>query len=358
MLKTDLLLDSSPFFKPNQDLFWESLAEATCWHFDNNDYIHYLFKRKGIDPQTFDFRKDIELLPFVMVNIFKHYELKSVPDEKIVLTLGSSGTSGQRSQIFLDQTSLSRVKKMAFNIHAELGLCSEQAYNYLCFTYDPRQANDLGTAFTDELLTSFTGKNEVYYTFQMKDGTFQYNENETIAKLHEFQNSTLPTRILGFPAFLYELISKHRLKLELGVDSWVQTGGGWKSKAGQQVGKKTFRELVSTSFGIPTTNIRDMFGMVEHGVPYVDDKSGRLRIPNYARVLIRDPQTLKVMKPNETGLIQFISSYLTSFPSSSLLTTDWGSVHYDEFGAYLEIKGRAGTTKNKGCALKALEMMG
>ena len=33
--------------------------------------------------------------------------------------------------------------------------------------------------------------------------------------------------------------------------------------------------------------------MVEHGIPYVDSKNGELKIPNYARVIIRDPKTMK-----------------------------------------------------------------
>lgn len=353
-MKTDELINA-PAFEKNDQLFLDSLNEAILVHQKGNEFFRFLLEKE--DFKTLTDLENLENLPFIMVNLFKFHEIISSPKEDIVLTLGSSGTSGQRSQIFLDQCSLDRVKKLAYNVHRDLGITSEKKYNYLCFTYDPAVASDVGTAFTDELLTGFTDKAEVYYTFQFDGREFKYDEEKTLEKLKEFEASPFSTRILGFPAFLYELIIKNNLKLKLGEDSWVQTGGGWKQKEDQKIEKSAFRELVSKSLGIPISNIRDLFGMVEHGVPYVDDELGRLRIPNYARVLIRDPKNLKCLKTGEVGLVQFISTYLTSFPSISLLTTDWGRVLEDERGFYLELVGRAGTTKNKGCALKALELM-
>ncbi len=353
-MKTDELINA-PAFEKNDALFLDSLNEAISVHRDGCDFFKFLLEKNNF--QKIESLDDLEKLPYTMVNLFKYHEIITGPKKNIVLTLGSSGTSGQRSQIFLDQCSLDRVKTLAYNVHRDLGITSQKKYNYLCFTYDPAVARDVGTAFTDELLTGFTDKAEVYYTFQFDGSEFQYDEEQTLAKLKEFEISEYSTRILGFPAFLYELIAKHNLKLNLGEDSWVQTGGGWKQKEDQKIEKSVFRELVANSLGIPKSNIRDLFGMVEHGVPYVDDEIGRLRIPNYARVLIRDPRTLACLKPGEVGLVQFISTYLTSFPSISLLTTDWGRILEDEKGFYLELIGRAGVSKNKGCALKALEMM-
>ena len=62
-------------------------------------------------------------------------------------------------------------------------------YNYLCFTYDPAVADDLGTAFTDELLTSFTKKDEVFYTFKDDGNGFYFDEEGTLAALKRFEKS-------------------------------------------------------------------------------------------------------------------------------------------------------------------------
>ena len=99
--------------------------------------------------------------------------------------------------------------------------------------------------------------------------------------------------------------------------------------------------------------------MVEHGIPYVDSSIGDLMIPNFSRVFIRDPHTLDVLPDGEIGLIQFMCTYNTSYPAMNILTTDWGrKVKNIKTSMYsIEITGRAGLNKNKGCALKALELM-
>ena len=224
---TDELFLSDPFdfSEKNRNLFLKSFQQNCAHHYEHNKFFKFIWERADFLPRDIKTEKDLNLVPYIMVNIFKHHELKSCPDSDIVLSLGSSGTTGQRSMIYLDQNSLEQVKHLAYAIHESLGMTDNQKYNYLCFTYDPKAANDLGTAFTDELLTSFTDRNEIYYTFQHDGTDFKFNEKETIEKLKEFEKSKYPTRILGFPAFLYQLIEKHDISFDLGHDSWVQTGG-------------------------------------------------------------------------------------------------------------------------------------
>jgi phenylacetate-coenzyme A ligase PaaK-like adenylate-forming protein len=359
------LIQSDPFdfSKKSIDLFIESFKYTANIHYKGNNFFKYLWDQDQLSIDDIKTQEDLEKAPFIMVNLFKHKSLVSCPKEEIVLTLGSSGTGGQKSLMHLNQFSLDSVKELAFNIHKSLGMTSAKKYNYLCFTYDPKVANDLGTAFTDELLTSFTGIEDVFYAIQFdeKINDFKLNEKETIQKLIEYSNSSYPTRILGFPAFLYKIIKENNIKLNFCKDSWIQTGGGWKGQADKEIPKKEFKEFMFDRLNIPIINNRDLFGMVEHGIPYVDCDNGRLRVPNFARIFIRDPKTLKVLPIGETGLIQFMCTYNTSYPSMNILSTDWGRLQKetDDLGGYsLEIIGRAGIDKHKGCALKALEIIG
>ncbi len=358
----DLLLKSDPFefSEKTSSLFINSFQETALAHYNGNAFFKHLWDRAGIHPNDIKTEGDIINSPYIMVNMFKEHEMMSVPPSQIALTLGSSGTSGQRSLQHLDKGSLDRVKDLAFTIHQELGMTSEKKYNYLCFTYDPKVADDLGTAFTDELLTSFTGINEVYYAIQFNEtkNDFELNEEGVVKKLSEFASNGHSTRILGFPAFLYKIVKKYNIELSLGPDSWIQTGGGWKNHSDEILTKTEFRYIMSKSLGLPAENIRDLFGMVEHGIPYVDCQKGYMRIPNYARIIIRDPITLAPVTDGEYGLIQFICTYNTSYPSMNLLSTDYGRVvSIDDGAKILEIKGRAGVQKHKGCALKANEML-
>lgn len=361
-MKLDLKLPNTSAFQTseNDKAFFKDLNTILVHHYQHNEYIRFTFDKEGFDPErgvwTDEELKDI---PYTHVNLFKYHHFQSCDSDLLALRLTSSGTNGQKSQMLLDQDSLDRVKKMAYNVYDGLGIVDEKKYNYLCFTYDPKVANDLGTAFTDELLTSFTQKDQVFYTFIHNGEDFVFDKEKTVSKLKEFEKSPYPTRILGFPAFLYQIINEYKLELDLGSDSWLLTGGGWKENADKEIEKKVFKELVEEKLGIPVAHTRDLFGMVEHGVPYVECANSRFRIPNYSRVLVRDPQTLEVLPYGESGLLQFVCCYNSSYPSFNYLSTDIGMKleHRDGLGDELVLLGRAGISKHAGCALKALELM-
>lgn len=357
------LLKSNPFdFSPEaKKLFLASFKENALHHYEKHEFTRKLWDHLGFNPSKIQTEEDLLNVPGTMVHLYKEHEFCSANKEDLVLTLTSSGTGGQKSQQFLDQLSLDNVKELALTIHKALGMASEKDYNYLCFTYDPKVANDLGTAFTDELLTNFTGKKEVYYAIQWDETKkdFTLNESGVLETLKRFEVSGIPTRILGFPALLFEMIEKYDIQVNLGKDSWLQTGGGWKGKADKEIPKKEFRKFIEKRLGIPEQNQRDLFGMVEHGIPYVDCAEGNLHIPNFSRVFVRSPHDLSLKKKGERGLLHFLCSYNFSYPAPSLLTTDYGRVEECSCGKgdILILEGRAGVTKHKGCALKALELV-
>ncbi len=361
---TNLLLKSDPFdFSPEaQALFRESFKEMALHHYKAHPFFKRVFDDAGLQPSQIHSEDDMSHVPPIMVHLFKEKEFISVPEKDIVLTLTSSGTGGQKSQQRLDQMSLDNVKLLAYKIHERLGLTGQENVNYLCFTYDPKVASDLGTAFTDELLTSFTGRNEVYYAIQWNKikNDFELNSDGVVETLKRFEKEGKPVRILGFPAFLYKILKDYKIKLKLPPLSWVQTGGGWKNLANEEIPKHEFRRFIFDSLGIPEENCRDLFGMVEHGIPYVDCTLGNMHIPNYARVYVRSPYDLSILPEGETGLLHFICSYNHSYPCISILSTDYGSVRKCSCGLdgqILELKGRAGVSKHKGCAMKASELL-
>jgi len=362
-IATEELFRTNPFSftEENKSLFLKSLKENLIHHYQQHEFTRKWWDLNKFSPHNLFSEDDLKKIPATMVHLFKEHEFKSCEESEIVLTLTSSGTGGQKSKQFLDAYSLQNVKKLALKIHDELGITSQKKYNYLCFTYDPQIASDLGTAFTDELLTNFTQKNEVYYAIQWNDSLqdFELNEDGVIETLKKFASSEFSTRILGFPALLFELLEKYPLTLDLGKDSWIQIGGGWKGKSDKEIPKKKFKEMIKSRLGIPVENQRDLFGMVEHGIPYVDCKNGNLHIPNYARVFIRSPQDLSILPFGEKGLLHFLCSYNFSYPASSLLTSDYGRLGKCDCGLegdVLILEGRAGVSKHKGCAIKALEI--
>ncbi len=340
------------------------MREALAWHRAKCPEFAGFLHAKGLTEDASPVPEDI---PPLLVTIFKEHRLISIPDSKIKIELTSSGTGGQRSAIVLDKRSYDRILRVVDAIFGSLGLVNrEETADYLCFTYDPRVAKNVGTAFSDKILTGLTRRGTVFYAIRWNEatGTFEFDLGMTVRRLLTFAGRGRAVRILGFPAYLWQVcdeLESRGKRLTLGERSFVITGGGWKIHKDREVTKDLFKKRVSEVLGLPERNIRDSFGMVEHGIPYVDCEHGRLHVPVFARAQVVDPETLKPLPDGEPGLLHLMTPYLSSYPSISLLTTDRARLAGDcpcgRSGKTLEILGRAGVAKHKGCAISALDLL-
>ncbi len=349
----------------SEKLFNAAMNEALRWHAARCPEFKAFLASCGIA----DFRQEYlpEQIPPLLVTIFKEFRLISVPEKQVKIELTSSGTGGRRSAIVLDNRSYRRIWKVVGSIFASLGLVDRgRKVNYLCFTYDPKVAGSVGTAFSDKMLTGLTGRRSVFYAIRWNKNAndFEFDLDATVKKLIEFSRRPEPVRILGFPAYLWQVcnrLEEKGLTLNLGKDSYIITGGGWKMHKDQEVTKDFFKDRIERVLGMPRENLRDLFGMVEHGIPYVDCEAGRLHVPVFARALAVDPETLQPVKDGEEGLLYLMTPYLSSYPSIALLTTDKavieGNCPCGRSGKTFRITGRAGLAKHKGCAITALDLL-
>jgi len=347
--------------------FLRAMQEAFAHHYLGSPSFQALCAEQNFFPWNLHSEEQLPRIPYFFVTALKYHQVRTVPEDQIVLTLKSSGTSGQTSAISLDRTSLRRIKRVVSHIYDDLGMVNSRKTNYLCFTYDPEVAKDVGTAFSDKLLTGLTRVNHVCYAIvwdeEKKD--WHLDVDRVARALERFEQSGRPFRLLGFPAHTWsvlgEIVERRGGKnFAFGPHSYVITGGGWKNFDSQEIDKRVFREQVGRWLGIPTRQVRDLYGMVEHGVPYCECERFNMHVPIYSRIVVRDPLTLEVLAPGEPGLLQFLTPYHHSFPAVSLLTTDRG-VLYPECRCgrktpVLKLLGRAGVTKHKGCAIAALKV--
>ncbi len=365
----DKFIDRNPFSYSVEDkkAFLEAMKEAFRIQLKSSSFLRAYFTTHSFDIEKVNDYSKAEF-PFISVNALKERDLAFLKKEEMVLELKSSGTSGQISRMQLDMGSLLRVRRMAWNVFDALGLCDmDREYDYICLTYDPNVAKDVGTAWTDKLLTSFTKAGEVFYAFKWSEvkKEFYFDIEASIEKLRDCEISQKSLRLIGFPAFVLKLTEEYKKRFgsypKINPVSFVITGGGWKTLANEAIDKKIYRKILADNLGISQENVRDLFGMVEHGVPYVDCKFGNFHIPIYGKVIPRHPISLKPMPFGEVGLLQFMTPYLTSYPSLSLLSSDWGSIEEKcpcgLKGPVLVVKGRAGVKKLKGCAVSASQML-
>lgn len=370
MLAIDRLLslpdvyDASP---EADEIFLEAMRDTVRWHHERSEAYRNLCALRGFDPESWS---DVAEVPHVFVNAFKAHELLSVPRDEVVLNLTSSGTTGQKSQIFFDRVSLDRALGMVERVFDAIGFVNrEEEVNYLLFAYDPEEAKNVGTAYTEDNLTTYTKRRKMFHALRWSPETrsFELKLEEAYRKLREYADEHAsggyPTRILGFPAFLNRMVDHHNRiaapDFDLGPRSFVHTGGGWKASEHEAIDKAEFRAKVSKAFGIPEANMRDGYGLVEHAVPYIECEAHRFHVCTFARALARDVVTLDPLPDGEFGFLELITPYIRSMPAHALLTSDLAAVHGDcECGRkakWVELRGRAGVKKNKGCAITAVE---
>ncbi len=366
---TDRLLAQRSAFSAGrrQDgFFLEAMQENFAHHFLGCPLYRARCLQVGVVPGDLRTVADLPRIPYLFVTVFKRNTLITGDPAKVRLSLTSSGTRGERSAIHLDARSLRRIRRIVHNIYRDLKMTSREVTNYLAFTYDPAVAKDLGTAFSDELLTRLTRVGEVHYAIRPDGaGGWHLDREACFEALERFEREGSAFRMLGFPAHAWEVLQAYERErgrtLRFPNRSYVLTGGGWKTLGDREIPKPLFRAEVSRILGIPENHIRDLYGMVEHGVPYTECEAGRMHVPIHSRVLVRDPGTLTLLPPGETGLFHFLTPYLSSFPALSLLNTDLGHLERDcpcgREAPVLVLEGRGGVTRHKGCALAALDIL-
>lgn len=361
----------SPFdFKgPWKTDFIEAMIEITLWHESHSDFYRKLIGNSGLKLSSIKSLTDLDKIPFIPANFFKMHEILSVPRSKSLMHFTSSGTTGQKSQIFFDDWSFRCGQRMVDSVFGYFDFITpEQKTNYLLYSYETESDSKLGTAYTDNYLCKYAPVKSAFSALRLNGaGSHDFDVFGCIERLQQYEAEGAPVRIFGFPAFLYFTLMRmknlRRKKLKLSHDSLVFLGGGWKGHAGSAVSKETLYSLITELLDIPSHRIRDSFGAVEHPIPYGECENHNFHIPVWSRVIIRDVKTLKPCAPGQAGLLQFLTPFITSMPMHSVMMGDLASFYEADDcncgiqSPFFKIHGRAGTSKNKSCAITAAELL-
>lgn len=352
----------------SSEIFLDAMGECVKHHMENSEFFRKCMENAHLAPEDIKTEEDLIKIPFIHANFFKKYEVLSIDRSDVYEHVTSSGTTGQKSQMFFDKDSFDFGNAMIKNEFRYYGFLSEELTNYILFTYEPANiSKDLGTAKTDLGLLSYAPVNDTFFALRYNGQDHDFDVYGTIAALEEYERQGLPVRIFGFPSFLYFTVRQmkqtgHR-PLKLNKRSMTLLGGGWKGYADQQIRKQELYDLVEEMLGIPEENCRDGYGSTEHSVPYFECPRHHFHIPVYSRMLIRDVKTLEPLPYGQAGFANFITPHLLSVPAVSVLMGDMAVLHpAEECGCgirspFMEILGRAGTSKSKSCAITASELL-
>ncbi len=300
--------------------------------------------------------KSYNEIPFLPVRLFKEADLKSVPDEEIVKTMTSSGTTGQAvSRIFLDKTTASNQQKAMVKIVSDFtgsGRMPMIIIDCPSVVKDRKMFSARGAGI---LGFSMFGSKKIYAL----DDDMKLDVSGVNAFINENKGKTI--LLFGFTFMIWEHFYKELVRLkEEGIkidlsDGILIHGGGWKKLISEAVDRNEFHERLNDICGL--SRIHDYYGMVEQtGCIYMECEYGHLHASIFSDVLIRNPRDFSECAVGEKGLMQVVSTIPESYPGHSLLTEDEGVLLGEDDcpcgrkGKYFKILGRIKNAELRGCS--------
>jgi len=347
-------------------LFVQAIKDSVEHHRKNCPFYSSLLQSDGFDPEYIQTAEDCAKIPVIPASFFKYHEVTSVPSKEIEVHATSSGTQGQKSQMFFDERSISAGIRMVTRVMRHHGLVSLVPTNYIMLGYEPSEGNEMGAVKTAMGVTRFAPAKERAFALKATAKGYEVDKFGLLNALKRYARQGLPVRFVGFPAYLYfflDTLREEGIRFKLNKRSKVLLGGGWKQFNELMIKKETLYSMAEALLGIPSENIRDFYSAVEHSVAYAECRNHRLHVPVYSRVFIRDARTLKPLGFGEPGILSFVTPLVTSAPLTSIMMGDI-AVLYDgkDCGCgiktpYFEVLGRSGAGKMRNCAIAASEYM-
>ncbi|MDY6986710.1 MAG: acyl-protein synthetase [Thermodesulfobacteriota bacterium] len=347
------LMDKSPFSLPQREksnLYARGLSELTRHH-----YEHCPSYRKIVDSFGYDVHVEhqVEEVPFIPVRLFKHHDLFSSDQSKIVKTMTSSGTTGQKvSRIFLDKiTAANQIKVLVRITSSFIGskrvpmlVIDSPAVIGDRTTFSARGAGILGFALLGYDLT-YALDEDMHLDFQTVEAFFKKHKDKDIL-------------IFGFTYMIWEYFYKHlnQSQMTLPMENAILLhGGGWKNLFREAVDAPEFKHCLEKVCGIK--RIYNYYGMVEQtGSIFMECEYNHLHSSVFSDVIVRRHTDFSVCDFKEPGLVQLVSLLPFSYPGHSILSEDIGEVEGQDdcpcgrLGKYFKIHGRVERSELRGCS--------
>lgn len=290
-------------------------------------------------------------LPHLPVGLFKSHLLSSVPEDEVVRTMVSSGTTGQAvSRIVLDRDTAQRQTHALASIMGHI-LGPKRL---------PMLIVDSKAAISGKGALSARGAGVLGMMNFGRKHRFVLDDDMTVDEtaVREFaeEHAGEPVLIFGFTFMIWEYL--YRPLQASGIDlggATVVHSGGWKKLIEQAVDNETYKRKLADAFGIE--RVYNFYGMVEQvGSVFLEGEDGHLYAPNFADVIVRDPLTWEEAPVGSEGVLQVVSALPSSYPGHSILTEDLGVVHgvddstVGRAGKHFSIIGRVPKAELRGCS--------
>lgn len=356
----------SQIYNLDDNAFFSSVKENCIFEYENNKTYKGILDNFNFSPYKLEKYEDIYDIPMIPTLYFKHHNLLTFEKSKYPITGTSSGTSGKNVSIvgmlFSDLLRGFDMVRRVFSYHK---LWSLKFHRYIILGYEPNKNNNRAISKTSYGFTFLSPSLSKDFALKYTKDGYKLDLEALEDKFIEYSKGKTPIRTLGFPAYTFFLMKEMKekgKKCVLPKGSIISISGGWKSFYKEKVDKQIFYDLAYEVFGVDDKHIYEYFGAVEHPILYIDCRAHHFHVPEYARIVIRDIETLKPVPDGTPGLVNLITPMIFGTPTLSVMTDDIGILHGEPCpcGAkskYFEILGRGGVEDIKTCAQGAEEVM-
>ena len=336
--------------RKKESFFLKYILELFDHHCENSAAFKSMMSAVSFQKEKI---QSVEDLPFIPVRLFKLFELASVPKDRIIKTMMSSGTTGQMvSKIFLDkQTSLLQTK-----------ILSKIVSSFIGSSRVPMLIIDCESTINNRNQFSARSAGITGFSLFASKKVFALNEDMSlnVEGIKSFLDAHEDKKILifGFTFIVYQHFYHELLKSTQKFDfssAILIHGGGWKKLISEAVDNTIFKSNLNSACGL--TKVHDYYGMVEQtGTIHMECEFGHLHTSEYSDIIIRNPHDFTVCKNGEEGIIQLLSLLPISYPGHSILTEDIGTIIgvdnclCGRMGKYFKINGRLKNAELRGCS--------
>ncbi|MDB4644845.1 hypothetical protein OAF37_02190 [Rubripirellula sp.] len=321
-------------------------------HRENCESYNRILKSRDVTASSI---RTIADIPFLPVRLFKDYTLRSVAGDQVFKTMKSSGTTGQKvSQIFLDREATALQTKILTTIVS----------SHIGKARLPMLVLDTASVMQNRNTFSARAAGIRGFSIFARNQHFAFDEQMKLdqRKLGAFLDKYGDKKFLvfGFTFMIWKHFYNALQSLNYRPDmskAFLIHGGGWKTLTDVAVDAEAFKSGLAATCRIPSSNIRDYYGMVEQtGTIHMECEHGVLHTSVYGDVIVRRHTDFKPVAPGESGVIQVLSVLPTSYPGHSLLTEDEGKFLGEDDcpcgrkGKYFKVLGRLKNAETRGCS--------
>lgn len=340
----NLLNKSSSYTLPRaikQPLLETSLIELDKYH-----RVHCDLYRRLVHARN-DFKY------FLPVQLFKTFELKSIPNEAVFKVLTSSGTTSSIvSKIFLDAEA-TQLQKRALNFVMQSLLGNKRL---------PMLIIDQPGIIKDRKNFSARGAGILGMLNFGREHTYALDHNmelnlDIIQKFID-KNGSRPIFIFGFTFMIWQFFINALKELDKKFflnNAILLHGGGWKKLQDLSLDNHTFKRELYECCQI--RRIHNFYGMIEQiGSVFLECESGYFHCPNFSDIHVIDPKSMQNISMGNEGVILLESLLPHSYPGHRILTEDVGVIIGEDdclcgrLGKYFIVNGRMKKSENRGCS--------